>query len=631
MKIPQMIAAEFRRLTSTPMAILALVALTAVPLIYAGLYLWANQDPYAKLDQIPAAIVVDDGGAIVNGASTNYGNRIAQQLVQDGAFAWHRVSPKQAAVGIDDSKYDFVIHFPSDFSRALASANGQAPHKATVTLTTNDANSYLASTIGTQAAEKIRTSIVKQVNESAANQFLMGLSTIRANLIDAADGANNLADGAGTAWSGANALADGTAQLANGSAAMRDGLNNLSQQTAALPDQTARLASGARQVAAGDARVADVANQAGALSAQAAALVPSVRAQIVQDLQNRGVDQATIDAVLARLGPLGATVIDGNGQVQDAVGQVNQLSAGADQVADGASQLADATPALTRGIQSAASGAKQLADGSRQAASGSAALRDGLGHLSSGATTLRDGLQNGANQIPDSTAALRAKQAKTIADPVHLDTSNTASAGTYGAGLAPFFVALAAWIGIYALFLIVKPVSRRAITALHSPVKITVAGWLTPGLLGIVQMVTVFAIVAGALGFNVVNPIGAFGLMALASAAFAAIILALNVWLGSVGQFLGLVLMVAQLVTAGGTFPWQTLPGPLAALHHVLPMGFVVDGLRQLMYGGNASAAWSDAGVVAIWGGIALVVAAIGVIRMTHFRTLRDLRPSLIG
>jgi putative membrane protein len=34
---------------------------------------------------------------------------------------------------------------------------------------------------------------------------------------------------------------------------------------------------------------------------------------------------------------------------------------------------------------------------------------------------------------------------------------------------------------------------------------------------------------------------------------------------------------------------------------------------------------------VAIWGAIALVVAAIGVIRMTHFRTLRDLRPSLIG
>ena len=631
MKIPQMIAAEFRRLTSTPMAVLALVALTAVPLIYAGLYLWANQDPYAKLDQVPAAIVVDDDGAIVNGESTNYGDQVAKQLVEDGSFAWQRVSPKAAARGIDDSKYDFVIHFPSDFSSALASANGSSPHKATVTLTTNDANSYLASTIGSQAAEKIRTSIVKQVNESAAKQFLMGLSTIRGNLVDAVDGANKLVDGAASAQSGASTLADGTAQLASGSATLRDGLNTLSQKTADLPAQTAQLASGAQQVAAGDARVADVANQAGALSSQAAALVPEVRAQIIQDLQSHGVDQATIDAVLARLDPLGTAVVDGNDQVQDAVGQVNQLSAGANQVAGGAQQLADATPALTQGIQTAASGATALADGSSQAASGAAALRDGLGDLSNGLTTLRDGLQNGVDQIPDSTAALRAKQAKTIANPVHLDTSNTASAGTYGAGLAPFFVALAAWIGIYALFLIVKPVSRRAITALHSPLKITVAGWLTPGLLGVVQMVTVFAIVAGALGFNVENPVGAFGLMALASAAFAAIILALNVWLGSVGQFLGLVLMVAQLVTAGGTFPWQTLPGPLAALHHVLPMGFVVDGLRQLMYGGNASAAWGDAGVVAIWGGIALVLAAIGVIRMTHFRTLRDLRPSLIG
>ena len=39
----------------------------------------------------------------------------------------------------------------------------------------------------------------------------------------------------------------------------------------------------------------------------------------------------------------------------------------------------------------------------------------------------------------------------------------------------------------------------------------------------------------------------------------------------------------------------------------------------------------ADAGVLGLWALIALVVAAIGVTRMTHFRTLRDLRPSLIG
>ncbi len=173
-------------------------------------------------------------------------------------------------------------------------------------------------------------------------------------------------------------------------------------------------------------------------------------------------------------------------------------------------------------------------------------------------------------------------------------------AGEYGAGLAPFFISLAAWIGIYALFLIVKPLSRRAITARKAPLRITLAGWLTPALLGVVQMAGLYAIVAGALGFRIAHPLAMYGTMVLASITFAAIILALNVLLGSVGQFLGLVLMVVQLVTAGGTFPWQTLPGPLAALHHVLPMSFAVDALRQLMYGGDLGQAAQDAGVLAL-------------------------------
>ena len=107
--------------------------------------------------------------------------------------------------------------------------------------------------------------------------------------------------------------------------------------------------------------------------------------------------------------------------------------------------------------------------------------------------------------------------------------------------------------------------------------------------------------------------------------------LALNVWLGSVGQFLGLVLMVLQLVTAGGTFPWQTLPAPLAALHHVLPMGYVVDAMRQVMYGGDLGRVGTDLLVLGAWlvGGVLL--AALGVTRMTHHRTLHDLQPSLIG
>ena len=123
MKIPQMIAAEFRRLTASPMSIVALIALMCVPVLYGGLYLWANQNPYANLDRIPAAIVVDDSGTTVDGKTVNYGDDVADQLIEDGSFQWHRVAQGSAASGVDDSKYDFSITFPKDFSSALASAS----------------------------------------------------------------------------------------------------------------------------------------------------------------------------------------------------------------------------------------------------------------------------------------------------------------------------------------------------------------------------------------------------------------------------------------------------------------------------------------------------------------------------
>ena len=617
MKIPQMIAAEFRRLTASPMSIVALVALMCVPVLYGGLYLWANQNPYANLDRIPAAIVVDDTGTTIDGKTVNYGDQVADQLIEDGSFQWHRVASGSAATGMDDSEYDFSITFPADFSASLASASGTSPRRAIVTLTTNDTTSYLASTIGTQAAEKIRTSIVQQVNEEAAQRFLLGLADIRSSLVTAVDGAGQLVDGSATAQSGASQLADGTAQLASGS-------QELASRLGELASGAAQVSDGAARVAAGNDELAATATQAGQIAAQLATDAPAVGEQLVQRLQAEGVDPAIVAQVQAALGDIDGSVQSGNTQLQDAVGRVNELAAGADQVATGAAQLAG-------GARQAQDGASDLATGSATAATGSAQLRDGLTTLHDGTTRLHAGLADGVGRIPDATPELQKKQATTIADPVNLTTDSITSAGTYGAGLAPFFVALAGWIGIYARFLIVKPVSRRAITALHSPVKITVAGWLTPGLLGAVQMIGLFAIVAGALQFRVENPAGMFGMMALASLTFAAIILALNVWLGSVGQFLGLVLMVLQLVTAGGTFPWQTLPGPLAALHHVLPMSYAVDGIRQLMYGGNPATALADAGVLALWMLVALLLSAIGVTRMTHFRTLRDLRPSLIG
>ena len=611
MKVPSMIAAELRRLTASKMGIIALVALICVPILYGGLYLWANQDPYAKFPEVPVALVVDDEGAPAatsanQGAGSdtvNYGEDVADNLIDGNAFDWQRMTAEEAADALREGTVDFTVTIPADFSSALTSAAGDDPHQARIDLETNDANNYLASSMGTQAVEKIRSSVAEMVGSEAAERLLTGLSDVRDSLITAADGATQLTDGANTAASGSSTLADGTAQLADGTAQLVAGAQT--------------LANGAQQVSAGNRQLADVADRAGAAVQQAADALPQVRADIATTLAEQGVTQEEIDQVLAALDPLASRLQDGNSKVQTAVGQVDQLAAGAASLASGASELA--------------TGAGTVASGAASANAGAAQLRDGLGTLAAGTAELRDGLSEGVGQIPASTPELRSLQADTIADPVKVSSDKVASAEDYGAGLAPFFAALSAWIGIYALFLIVKPISRRAVTALHSPTRITLAGWLTPAMLGAVQMVGLMGILAITLGFTFDNPIGTLGVMVLASATFAAIILTLNVWLGSVGQFLGLVLMVLQLVTAGGTFPWQTLPAPLAALHHVLPLGYVVDAMRQLMYGGDLARAGWDLAVLALWLVGALALAMVGVTRMTHRRTLRDLQPSLIG
>ncbi|PZE78314.1 YhgE/Pip domain-containing protein [Curtobacterium sp. MCBD17_019] len=702
MTTPALVRAELGRLTATPLARVAFIALMIVPLLYGGLYLWANQNPYAKLDHVPAALVVNDTGATVDGHHVDYGEQVAKQTVRDGSFDWTVTSASAAASGIKSGRYDFVVTIPAAFSQDLASASDSDPQRAELVMTTSDANSYLASTIAEQAGKTMRTSVSEQVGKRAAKTLLVGLADIRTNLLPAVRGSGSLASGLGTAESGAQQLAAGTGKLssgasqlasgtadlpaqtaalasgasqvasgsasvASGAASLDAGLDQLRSQTASLPSSTQQLATGAARVAAGNQQLAatfdPVLNGVAALSPTTlltqiqaalpadAALTPAQQAAIAAALQNSTLQQqitglqqqsatlrtqldqlasgsAQVSSGAASLATATPTLTNGIARLDDGAGT---LSSGAAQVNSGAAAVSSGASALAKGATTLSSGASSLAAGAATADSGATSLASGLDTLHAGAVELHTSLKSGRNDIPASNASTRNAQASVISDPVRVADQDIANAGTYGAGLAPFFISLAAWIGMYALFLILRPISRRAITAVRKPLPITLGAWLTPALLGLVQMLALFAIVRFALGFGVEHVAGTIAVMVLASVTFAAIIMMLNVLLGSVGQFLGLVLMLIQLVTAGGTFPWQTLPAPLAALHFALPMSYSVDAIRQLMYGGSVSAAWSDSGVLACWLLGALVVTALVAGRQSRFRTLRDLRPSLIG
>jgi putative membrane protein len=605
---------ELRRITSGRLPRLAVIAMVLIPTLYAGLYLYANHDPYGGLSRVPAALVVADTGASLDGKDVNFGRDIADQLLDSGDFDWHEVSAEQATSGVGDGTYDFALTIPKGFSTALTSPASFDPEQAQLVMTTNDANSYLASTIADTVTTKIRAAVSSQVTAQAATTFLQSLGTIRTQLVDAADGAQQLADGLGDARTGARKLANGADQLA-------DGLGTLQQRTKDLPTQTRELADGAAQVAAGDEQIAQVGQEAARVADDALAQYKQGRKDLIQLMREQGLDEDQQRAILGVYDDLNDPLTDANKQVDAASTKLDTLSAGADKVAAGADKLADATPALVEGITSAHDGADDLASGAED-------LRQGIVRLDRGANQLSDGLSDGVNRIPQLDDKTIDRTANTLAVPVAVSRQSQAEAGSYGAGLAPFFLALAAWIGGYVLFLLIRPLSDRAIAANQAPLRVALGGWYPPALLGLAQMVVVLTVVTLAVGIEPVHVVPTLLFMMLVSVTFVAIVHALNAWLGPAGQFLGLALMVLQLVTAGGTFPWQTIPPPLHAAHRLLPMSYAVDGLRQLMYGGLSSLAWHDVFVLVLWLAAALTAISLAARRRRRWSITR-IKPEL--
>ena len=626
----RMALTELHRLTAGRLARTALLALALVPTLYGGLYLYANHDPYGNLDQVPAALVVRDTGSTDStGKAVNAGREVADELVKEGSFDWHEVSAADARDGVREGRYDFALTVPADFSQALTSSARYAPEQARLTMTTNDANSYLSTTIADTVTARVRDAIAERVGSAAAEQFLLGFGQIRGSLVEAAAGAGKLHDGLTTSAAGAEKLAIGAGRLRDRSRDLASGLAMLEQKTSTLPSQTDQLADGALAVADGNARVAAVGDTLREYSIAARNAYYDHRV----DLQNRmtalGLSGSQQNQLLAVYDQLAAPVQDVDDAVARGAAQLGKLSNGATQVASGARSLADAAPALASGVRRASAGADDLAVGSAKVQRGAAELDSGLGELADGSDTLATKLTDGVAAIPDVSDNERSRIAETIGDPVGIDSVAEAKAGSYGAGLAPFFMALAAWIGGYVLFLLVRPLSRRAMAANQAPLRVAFGGWLTPALVGVAQMAALLAVVAIAVRIVPENLPGTLLFLVLMSATFVAIVHALNAWFGTAGQFLGLVLMVLQLVTAGGTFPWQTIPQPLHWLHHVLPMGYAVDGLRQLMYGGLSTLVLRDVVVLLAWLAVALFASSRAA-RAQRIWTVQRVKPELV-
>ncbi|WP_089303091.1 YhgE/Pip domain-containing protein [Haloechinothrix alba] len=622
-------AGELRRISSGTLPKLAILALILVPLLYASLYLFANEDPYNRLGELPAAVVSEDAGADdPDGAHRVLGDEVAEEIADSDTFDWHEVSGREADDGVRDGTYAFAITVPPDFSAALLATAEFDPRRATITLTTDDANNYIAGTIANRVAEQVRAAITERVGEEAADRFLLGFSTIHGAVSDAADGADELAAGTDELLEGQQQLEQGARELARGSDELAAGLETLRTRSATLPEQAGELADGASEVAEGNEQLAQRGNELASRSGALQDALDDAGEELSGQLRADGFDEQEIDRILAVLAELRRPIDRADQDVRNASEKLDTLATGSRAVADGAGELAEAAPELVGGVDEAAGGAADVAQGAGELAKGQAEATNGVSALRDGAYDLDDGLHEGLGRIPDPDDDERAATASTIANPVGIDSHSLASAGSYGAGLAPYFMALSAWVGAFVLFLLLRPLSVRALAAGASSLRVALGGWLPAAALGIAQMIVLLGAVSLLVGIDVAHPVGAVGFLIVTTLAFTAVVHALNAYFGAVGKFLALVVLVLQLVTAGGTFPWQTIPEVLQPLHHILPMTYVVDGLRELLYTGASASVATDVAVLAAYTAGGLLLSTLAA-RKRRVWTAPALKPEL--
>ena len=564
--------------------LIGLVAVVLVPLAFVGLYVASIGDAKNGVDRIPAAIVNQDTAITTTNAdgTTNYvlaGRQLVTQLTGDDSpgMDWTLSNAAGAKKALADGSVYAILTIPSDFSKSVLSLQGSSPVQAQLSIKTDDAHSYLAGSV----AQSLGDGMVRTFGSAITQQYISGvyasLGTLGASLSQAADGATSLASGASQTSAGASSLASGLKTYTGGVGSLSSGLAQLNSGAGSL-DQ---LSSG-------------VATYTGGVSQLSAALSAAVAAN----------DTAQIQSLTAQLAAL--------------AGQGSTLS----------SQTSSAIDGVQSRIAQSAAGAKKLAASGPSLVSGADALASGTDQLSSGATSLAAGLSSGAAQVPKADSAAADKSADVASDPVGLTVSTAHSISQVAQAVATFLLPLALWIGALAVFLVMRPVTRRILASTAASSRVVGATLVRAGTITAAQALLLVVLLHTAVGISWAYLPATLVFTLLTAAAFTAFHYLLTIGLGRAGLIISLFLLALQ-IAAAGVAPLQLLSPPFEAISPFLPLSWAVNGMQQIVTGGSAGSAIGSA-VALLAFGLASVVVANLAIRRTRRATALGLVPALV-
>lgn len=192
---------------------------------------------------------------------------------------------------------------------------------------------------------------------------------------------------------------------------------------------------------------------------------------------------------------------------------------------------------------------------------------------------------------------------------VSIEKIGNKTMNTYGSGLAPYFISIALWAGALATLFVVK--NERHVfeisTLKHMLGKLFI--WI---LIGWIQS-TILISAIWIQGINLGSNQWQLYLFAyFMSTIFPTIVMfsAYTMRYGDIGEFIVVIMLVAQLISSSGTFPVEMQNIIFKIIHPIAPFSYTVGTIREIMWNPDIGIIFKNIGILLIF---PIVIAPLSI------------------
>ena len=229
---------------------------------------------------------------------------------------------------------------------------------------------------------------------------------------------------------------------------------------------------------------------------------------------------------------------------------------------------------------------------------GSAKLKGFSGDLSA---ALKD---NNIAQIKEILGSDPSVLASALSAPIELDRQAVFPADNFGSQMAPLYTVLALWIGSLLMVVAIKVgVSSKVREKLDNPTlsQIFIGRFGIFALLSLMQTTVMGLGNWLFLGVQVTHPFLFMFCFWFSGLVFTFIMYTFVVSFANLGKAFGVLLLILQVTSAGGSFPLQLLPPIFQVLSPYVPATHVINAMRAAMMGMYQNDFWIEMGELALF------------------------------